>query len=307
MLISIVFSFRNEEKNLKELIERVTNTLSELKDVNYELIFVNDDSNDGSLNILKEKMQHFPIKVINMSRRFGTGPCVIAGFEHSKGDAVIYLDSDLQDPPELFPELIQKFKEGKDVVHTKRLSRSGENPIRLWFTLVAYKIINLFSDIHLPINSGDFKLISRRALDAVLSSKEYDPYVRGMSVWAGFDQDVVHYNRESRFAGKTHFGILGKGPINEFIRGITSYSAAPLYLSILFGFFSVIISILLSIYSLYTKFVGTSAFGVSGLIIIICFFSGIILVSNGFIGIYVAKIFYQVKGRPKYVIKDIIE
>ena len=124
MLISIVFSFRNEEKNLKELIERVTNSLSELTDVNYELIFVNDDSNDGSLNILKEKMQHFPIKVINMSRRFGTGPCVIAGFEHSKGDAVIYLDSDLQDPPELFPELIQKFKEGKDVVHTKRLSRS---------------------------------------------------------------------------------------------------------------------------------------------------------------------------------------
>ena len=307
MLISIVFSFRNEEKNLKELVERVTNSLSELTDVNYELIFVNDDSNDGSLNILKEKMQHFPIKVINMSRRFGSGPCVIAGFDHAKGDAVIYLDSDLQDPPELLPKLIQKFKEGKDVVHTLRLRRAGENPIKMWFTLVAYRIINLLSDINLPINSGDFKLISRRALDAVLISQEYDPYVRGMSVWAGFDQDFIQYNRESRFAGKTHFSILGKGSINEFIRGITSYSAAPLYLSILFGFFSVIISILLSIYSLYTKFVGISAFGIPGLIIIVCFFSGIILVSNGFIGIYVAKIFYQVKGRPKYVIKDIIE
>ena len=307
MLISIVFSFRNEEKNLIELIERVSNSLSELTDVNYELIFVNDASSDESLNILKEKMQYFPIKVINMSRRFGTGPCVIAGFEHAKGDAVIYLDSDLQDPPELFPKLIQKFKEGKDVVHTKRLSRAGENPIKLLFTLAAYKIINLFSDINLQTNTGDFKLISRRALDAVLSSQEYDPYVRGMSVWAGFDQDVVEYNRESRFAGKTHFNILGKGPVNEFIRGITSYSAAPLYLSIFFGFLSVIISILLSIYSLYTKFSGISAFGVSGLIITVCFFSGIILVSNGFIGIYVAKIFYQVKGRPRYVIKDIIE
>ncbi len=307
MLISIVFSFRNEEKNLIELIERVANSLSGLAEVNYELIFVNDASNDGSLDILKDKMQHLPIKVINMSRRFGTGPCVIAGFEHAKGDAVIYMDSDLQDPPELFSKLIQKFKEGKDVVHTKRLSRAGENPIKLLFTLAAYKIINLFSDINLPTNTGDFKLISRRALDAVLSSQEYDPYVRGMSVWAGFDQDVVEYNRESRFAGKTHFSILGKGPINEFIRGITSYSAAPLYLSIVFGFLSVIISILLSIYSLYTKFAGISAFGVSGLIITVCFFSGIILVSNGFIGIYVAKIFYQVKGRPKYVIKDIIE
>ena len=307
MLISIVFSFRNEEKNLIELIERVTNSLSELDEVNYELIFVNDASSDESLNILKEKMQHFPIKVINMSRRFGTGPCVIAGFEHAKGDAVIYLDSDLQDPPELFPKLIQKFKEGKDVVHTKRLSRAGENPIKMWFTLAAYRIINLFSDINLPINSGDFKLISRRALGAVLNSQEYDPYIRGMSVWAGFDQDFVQYNRESRFAGKTHFSIWGKGPINEFIRGITSYSATPLYLSILFGFFSVIISILLSIYSFYTKIVGISAFGISGLIIIVCFFSGIILISNGFIGIYVAKIFYQVKGRPKYIIKDIIE
>ena len=307
MLISIVFSFRNEEKNLKELIERVTNSLSELKDVNYEIIFVNDDSNDGSLDILKEMMQHLPIKIINMSRRFGSGPCVIAGFEHAKGDAVIYLDSDLQDPPELFPKLIQKFKEGKDVVHTRRLSRAGENPIKMFITKLAYKIINLFSDINLPINSGDFKLISRRALDAVLNSQEYDPYIRGISVWAGFDQDFVQYNRESRFAGKTHFSIWSKGPINEFIRGITSYSATPLDLSILFGFFSVIISILLSIYSLYTKIVGISALGISGLIIIVCFFSGIILISNGFIGIYVAKIFYQVKGRPKYIIKDIIE
>ena len=124
MLISIVFSFRNEEKNLKELIERVAKSFLEFTEVIYEMIFVNDDSSDGSLNILKEKMQNLPIKVINMSRRFGSGPCVIAGFDHAKGDAVIYLDSDLQDPPELLPKLIQKFKEGKDVVHTKRLSRA---------------------------------------------------------------------------------------------------------------------------------------------------------------------------------------
>ena len=306
MLISIVFSFRNEEKNLKELIERVAKSFLEFTEVNYEMIFVNDDSSDKSLDILKVNMQHFPIKVINMSRRFGNGPCIIAGFEHAKGDAVIYMDSDLQDPPELLPKLIQKFKEGKDVVHTTRLSRAGENPLKMLITKVAYKIINFLSDINLPINSGDFKLISRRALDAVLSSQEYDPYVRGMSVWAGFDQDVIQYNRESRFAGKTHFPIWGN-PVKEFIRGITSYSAVPLYLSILIGFFSVIISVMLSIYSLYTKFVGISAYGVSGLIIIVCFFSGIILVSNGFIGIYIAKIFYQVKGRPKYVIKDIIE
>ena len=307
MLISVIFSFRNEEENLKELIKRVTDSLSKIKKINYELIFVNDNSNDNSLNLLKEEKEKFPIRIINMSRRFGGGPCVLAGFEYAKGDAVIYMDSDLQDPPEILPNLIQKFKEGKDVVHTKRLSRSGENPVKMWITLLAYRIINLLSDIDLPINSGDYKLISRRALNAILSSQEHDPYVRGMSVWAGFNQDTTEYHRESRFAGKTHFSIWGKGPLNEFIRGVTSYSAAPLYLSILFGFVSVFFSIFLSLYSLYTKLIGISAYGISGLIIIVCFFSGIILISNGFIGIYVAKIFYQVKGRPKYIIESIVE
>ena len=307
MLISIVFSFRNEEENLKELIDRVTNSLLELENLSYELIFVNDNSNDASLSILLEKKKKFPIKVINMSRRFGVAPCVIAGFNNAKGDAVIYMDSDLQDPPEILPKLIYKFLEGKDVVHTRRLSRDGENSIKMFLTSFAYKIINTLSDINLPLNSGDFKLISRRALDVILDSQEYDPYIRGMSVWAGFNQDFVNYHRESRFAGKTHFSIWGKGPVNEFIRGVTSYSAAPLYLSILVGFFSVVMSILLSIYSLYTKFVGISAYGISGLIIIVCFFSGIILISNGFIGIYIAKIFYQVKGRPKYVIESVID
>ena len=307
MLISIIFSFRNEAENLKELIDRVTNALSEVKDLSYELIFVNDNSDDESLNILLEKKKEFPIKVINMSRRFGVAPCVIAGFEHANGEAVIYMDADLQDPPEILPKLIDKFMEGKDVVHTRRLSRAGESSIKILTTSLAYKIINALSDINLPLNSGDFKLISRRALDAILDSQEYDPYIRGMSVWAGFNQDFVNYHRESRFAGKTHFSIWGKGPVNEFIRGITSYSAAPLYLSILVGFSSVLMSILLSLYSLYTKFIGISAYGVSGLIIIVCFFSGIILISNGFIGIYIAKIFYQVKGRPKYVIKSVID
>jgi len=307
MLISIVFSFRNEEENLKELIDRVTNSLLEVENLSYELIFVNDNSNDASLSILLEKKKKFPIKVINMSRRFGVAPCVIAGFKNAKGDAVIYMDSDLQDPPEILPKLIDKFLEGKDVVHTRRISRAGENSIKMFLTSIAYKIINTLSDINLQLNSGDFKLISRRALDAILDSQEYDPYIRGMSVWAGFNQDFVNYHRESRFAGKTHFSIWGKGPLNEFIRGVTSYSAAPLYLSILVGFFSVVMSILLSIYSLYTKFVGISAYGISGLIIIVCFFSGIILISNGFIGIYIAKIFYQVKGRPKYVIESVID
>ena len=173
-LISIIFSFRNEEENLPELLSRITKMFDSHLESKYvlELIFVNDFSSDNSLNLLIEKSKTIPIKVLNMSRRFGVGPCVIAGLEFSKGDAVIYMDSDLQDPPELIPELIKKFETGFDVIHTQRTKRLGENVFKMGVTSFAYKIINRFADIELPINAGDFKLLSRRAVNEVLNMKD---------------------------------------------------------------------------------------------------------------------------------------
>jgi len=307
MLISFVFSFRNEETNLVELIRRVSDATKKLVDLDYEMIFVNDASTDNSLNLLLEMQKTFPIKIINMSRRFGVTPCVLAGLEYAKGSAVIYMDSDLQDPPELIGEMIKEFKDGAHVVHTTRTYRDGEGYLKLLLTKYAYRIINRFAEISLPENTGDFKLLSAQVVKRILSLKEYDPYMRGLSVWVGFKQVYIYYKREPRWSGQTKFPLFSKGPISEFLRGITTYSAAPLYAALLIGLMALILAFILLTYALITKLFNLSAPGASGILISISFFSGIILITNGVIGIYIAKIYYEVKGRPKYIIEDIFE
>lgn len=307
--VSVVFSFRNEEKNIQELIDRTVKTFNNLKNrYDYELVFINDVSSDNSLNILKENQKNFPIRIINMTRRFGSTACVIAGFDNCDGDAIVYMDSDLQDPPELIEKLIEKFEDGFEVVHTKRTKRLGENKLKMQITKLAYKIINFFSSIHLETNCGDFKLISRKALNNILSIKEIDPYLRGLSVWVGYKQTFVEYVRDQRFDGETHYPLFGSlNPAAEFIRGIASYSVAPLYFSIVIGIFSLLVSIVLIIYSFYTKFAGISAPGASSILLTTTFFGSIILINLGIVGIYIARIYEQVKGRPSYIIDTILD
>ena len=304
-LLSIVFSFRNEEGNLKELIERVDLSVKKSLNWKYELIFVNDDSNDNSEKILLELQKQYPIRIINMSRNFGVDPCVLAGFRDAKGDAIVYLHTDLQDPPELIPELIKKHEEGFDIVHTVRTKRNGESKFRMLVTKIAYHIINILSDINLPIEAGDYKLISRKALDKILKQKEFRPYVRGLSVWVGFKQTFCKYERQARSAGESKMPLLSAGPAGDFINGVTSYSLKPLYIGIYLGFVSLFISILLIIYALFLKINGLAVPGSTSIIIAISFFSGMLLFTLGVIGIYLARIFEQTKGRDQYVIKDI--
>jgi len=304
-LVSIVFSFRNEEKNLKELVSRVDATFKKVENYKYELIFVNDDSNDDSEKILEELQESHKIKIINMSRTFGVGPCVLAGFKHSSGDCIVYLDSDLQDPPELIPKLLDEFEKGHDVVHTVREKRLGESGVKLFFTKLAYKTINKLSEIDLPIEAGDFKLISKRVLQKILSQKEFRPYVRGLSVWVGFKQSFVYYTREARAHGESKFSLFSQGPISEFINGVTSYSLKPLYIGIFLGFFSLLFSVLLIGYALYAKFNDLAIPGTTGILIAVSFFSGILLFTLGIMGIYIARIFEQARGREKYIIKEI--
>ena len=304
-LLSIVFSFRNEEGNIEPLVQRISTTMEKVKDWKYELIFVNDDSNDNSEQVLLKLQKNYPIKIINMSRNFGVDPCVLAGFRNSSGDAIIYLHTDQQDPPELIPELIKKHEEGNEIIHTVRTKRKGEGKFRMFLTKIAYKVINALSDINLPIQAGDYKLISKKALDEILKQKEFRPYVRGLSVWVGFKQDFVFYEREARGEGKSKMPLLSAGPVTDFINGVTSYSLKPLYLGILFGFISMIISFLLIIYALFLKFNNLAIPGSTSIIIAISFFSGIIMLTLGIIGIYLARIFEQTKGREQYVIKEI--
>lgn len=306
-LLSIVFSFRNEEGNIEPLVKRISTTMEKIENWKYELIFVNDDSTDKSEQILIDLQKNYPIKLINMSRNFGIDPCVLAGFKNSSGDAVIYLHTDQQDPPEIIPDLIKKHEEGNEIVHTVRTKRKGEGKFRMFLTKIAYSVINTLSDINLPVQAGDYKLISKKALIEILKQKEFRPYVRGLSVWVGFKQDFVFYEREARGEGKSKMPLLSAGPITDFINGVTSYSLKPLYLGIIFGFVSMVISFLLIIYALYLKFNNLAIPGSTSIIIAISFFSGILLFTLGIIGIYLARIFEQTKGREQYVIKEIID
>jgi len=304
-LISYVFSFKNEEKNLEELIQRVDNSVKKLNKYNYELIFVNDASNDNSEKILLDLQKKYPITIINMSRTFGVGPCVLAGFKQAKGDCIIYMDSDLQDPPELLDKLIKEYENGAEVVHTVRTKRLGESKFKLLITKVAYKIINFLSDINLPTEAGDYKLISKKALTNILEQREFRPYIRGLSVWVGFKQSHVEYVRDARSEGLTKFPLLSSGPITQFVSGVTAYSLKPLYFGIILGIVSIFFSIILIIYALYMKFTNIAVPGTAGIIITISFFSGIILLTLGITGIYIARIFEEVRGRGSYVIESI--
>jgi len=296
-LISIAFSFRNEEENLPELIRRTKEAI-EKTDYNYEIIFVNDASTDNSLNILREYAEKDKrIKIINLSRRFGYNQGLIAGLNYAKGDAVITLDADLQDPPELIPELIKKWQEGADIVHTIRKKREGESKIKIILTKIAYKIINFLSEVKLPIDAGNFKLLSRKSLNEILKLKEKDPYVRGMACWVGFKQEYIYYIREKRTKGKTHFPFLrSMGPFMEFISGVTSFSILPLL-------YIVILGIILSCSGII--FFILSIFHISDFNLAIMFFlSGIVVFSIGVVGVYIGRIWKEVSGRPNYIVES---
>lgn len=305
-LVSLVFSFRNESDNILEMVTRVENLFAILPDYHCELIYVNDLSTDDSLSLLRSlRDAGKPIKILNMSRRFGVTPCVLEGMKFAKGDAIVYLDSDLQDPPELISEMLKCYEAGFDVVHTKRTKRLGEPKFKIWITNIAYKIINVFSDIDLPQNVGDYKLLSRRAVEHILGLKEYDPYMRGLAIWVGFKQTTIEYVRDPRLHGDTSFPLIGKGPVNEFIRGITSFSAGPLYISFICSVVLFVFAILLALYAVAAKYVGIAAPGSSGIILIMSLMFSFLFMTNGIMGIYIAKIYYQVKGRPRAIVESV--
>jgi dolichol-phosphate mannosyltransferase len=305
ILVSVVFSFRNEEGNLDELIRRVQAALDSAK-VEHELIFVNDSSTDRSIEILtRHAARDRRIKVLNMSRRWGPSPCALAGMAHSSGDAVIYMDSDLQDPPELIPKMIKEFRNGADVVNTTRTERLGESHFKMWVTKQAYRIINLLADTDIPMNTGDFKLLSRRTVEEVVRIQEYNPFLRGLVRWVGFKQVQIYYRREARGSGKTHVPLYGPGPLRAFVSGITSFSNIPLYLSFVLGIFVSFGSFAYLTYIVISRvFFGLHNPGWPAVMVTMLFLCGVILATIGILSIYVASIHRQVKNRPLYIVES---
>ena len=309
--LSVVVSFWNEEENLPELLRRLRNVLAILRDAgevrDYELIFVNDASTDRSEEILRAAARDGDVRLINMSRNFGVSPCVVAGLKHARGDCVVYMDADLQDPPELIPELLAAWRSDPEVevVHTVRQSRAGESRVKKIVTRAGYAILRAVSTIELPLEAGDFKLLSRRAARQVARFGEKRPFLRGLVCWIGFKQATVRYHRASRHAGRTKFPVLGLKVIRNFIdSAVISFSDVPLKLATALGLASSAAALSYIVWVLIEHFRGHNIPGWSATMTATLFLGGVQLLSIGVLGNYIGSIFLESKRRPNYIVKD---
>jgi len=303
---SIVIPVLNEEKVLNELYQRLTKVMTDIGE-SYEIIFINDGSTDNSLKIMKQLQTHDKrIKIIDFSRNFGHQIAITAGIDFTSGDAVITIDADLQDPPEVIPDLIKKWKEGYEVIYGIREKRKGENFFKKITALIFYRLINKMTMINMPPDSGDFRLIDKKVVNNLKNIRENNRYVRGLTYWIGFKQIGVPYERDKRFAGKSKY------PIKKLFKlaydAIFSFSNFPLKIATYFGFIVSFLSFLYLIYALIIKlFTNSVIHGWTSLMISILFLGGVQLICLGIIGEYIARINDEVKKRPLYIIKEIID
>ena len=304
-MLSVVVPVFNEEDTLRELHGRLTGALPPVEV--WEIIFVDDGSSDGSWPLMRELSAVDPkLRLVRLSRNFGHQAAITAGLEASRGEAVVVIDADLQDPPELIPELVARWRDGYDVVYAVRAERTGENPIRLLAISLFYKLFRRISGGDIPANVGDFRLVSRRVVDALMAMPERARFLRGMTSWVGFKQTGVEYRRDPRYAGTSKY------PPRKLVRlaldGIVSFSTIPIKLVAWLGFALVVFCLVVLGWTLYTRFVTHSApQGWTSLLVVVLLLGGVQLLSLGIIGQYVARIFDEVKQRPLYLVAETVE
>jgi dolichol-phosphate mannosyltransferase len=301
--ISVVIPIYNESKIIPELHKRLTDAVKQVSD-SYELIFVNDGSKDGSLFELMKLTENDPNSFyINFSRNFGHQIAVTAGLDYSSGKAVVIIDGDLQDPPELIPELYKKHKEGFEVVYARRLHREGETLFKKYTAKMFYLTLRNITSIDIPIDTGDFRLIDRKIVDCLMQMPEKNKFLRGQIAWLGFNQTAVYFNRDKRKYGKTGYTLSKM--LQFAMDGITSFSDKPLTLVTRMGFFISGISFLVILYAIFSHFILRQTItGWTSLIISSMFIGGVQLVSVGIIGEYISRINKNVLNRPLYIIQD---
>lgn len=303
-LISIVVPVYNEAPVMRELLERLSLTLTPLGE--YEVIVVDDGSTDGSWEQLVEVAAHDRrLKLVRLSRNFGHQIAISAGLDRARGDAVVLMDADLQDPPELIPELVAKWREGYDIVYAIRETREGESRLKQLARRAGYALIRRAARIDIPDNAGDFRLLSRRAADALAQMPERVRYLRGMTSWIGFRQVGVPHRRDARFAGASKYST--QKLLRLAVDGITSFSAAPIKLVTALGLVLVLLGLGHLVYTLYVRFfTDHHPEGWTTVVVLIVLFSGAQLLSLGILGTYIARIFDEVKRRPLYVVDEVV-
>lgn len=305
--ISVIIPMYYEEEVAEECYKRVKTVLTSLKDYEHEILFVNDGSKDKTLEILEsiaEKDKQ--VKVISFSRNFGHQCAVTAGLQYVTGDAIVVIDADLQDPPELIPDMLTLWKQGNEVIYAKRKTREGESKFKLLTAKMFYRILNGLSDVEIPADTGDFRLVDRKVVDVINSMPEHNKFLRGLFSWVGFKQQPFEYERKERFAGKTKY------PLKKMLKlasdGIISFSTKPLKIVGGLGMITIIISILLLLYSIISYIFNLNQLtpGWTSIMVAITLFSGVQLLSIWIISEYVARIYDESKKRPQYIISKTI-
>ncbi|HET7113266.1 MAG TPA: glycosyltransferase family 2 protein [Pyrinomonadaceae bacterium] len=304
MLLSVIVPCYNEQDVLRATHERLTSVLASLSWLEYEVIFVNDGSHDDTQLILAQLQLLDPhVRVLLLSRNFGHQIAVTAGLEEAAGDAVVIIDADLQDPPELIPQMVQLWRDGNDVVYGLRTDRKGESTFKLWTAKVFYRLINRLSETKMPFDAGDFRLLDRRVVEVINSMPERARFLRGMVSWAGFRQVSLPYERAARHAGSSKYPI--RKMVHFAMDGIISFSLVPLKLAIWTGFLAIWIAVAGIIVAIVDRLMDKHLTrGWASLFVAVLFMGGVQLVSLGIIGEYLGRIYTEVKRRPLYVVQE---
>lgn len=299
-LISVVVPAYNEEKVIEEFYRRTKMVMENLKEYEYEILFVDDGSTDSTYQKLKSIVNDDRrVGVTKLSRNFGHQAAITAGIDSAGGDAVVVIDADLQDPPEVIKQFVEQWREGFDVVYGVREERAGESKMKLWTANLFYKTLKFFTDIEVPVNVGDFRLMSRRVVTRLQALREKDRFVRGLVSWIGFRQKGVEYQRDARHAGETKYPY--RKLVKFAIDGITSFSTIPLKLATWLGYFSSFLSFLYLCNVFVQKYLGNTVRGWATIMVVMTFLGGVQLICIGIIGEYIGRIMNEVKPRPIYV------
>ena len=306
--VSFIIPCYNEEEVLPLLYQRLNNVSNELKDYECEFIFINDGSKDKTEEIIENLNKNDNrVKLYSFARNFGHQAAVSCGIHRCESDFAIIIDADLQDPPEIIPDMIKEYEKTKTpIIYGKRISREGESLFKKLTASIFYRLINLLSEVQFPVDTGDFRLIDKTVIEAYKSFSENPKYIRGLISWMGFEQKAFEYKRESRIAGTTKYTL--KKMLRLALTGILSFSVKPLRISLFFGIMSIFVAIIFSlrVFYLYLFSPADLVRGWASTIIIILFIGGVQLISLSVISEYLANLFNEVKKRPEYIIKKII-
>ncbi|MCF0115684.1 MAG: glycosyltransferase [Erysipelotrichaceae bacterium] len=303
-LLSIVVPCYNEQETVALFYDATIKVLDTL-DIRREIIYVNDGSKDNTLEELKKLYKEHPedVKVIDFSRNFGKEGGLLAGLEHAKGDYIVVMDADLQDPPSFLPQMLEMLREGDaDIVGTRRVTRKGEPPIRSFFARAFYKVINYFTEVEIVDGARDFRMMRKQVVDSILELQEYHRFSKGLFAWVGYKTIYLEYENVERVAGETSWSFWKL--FAYAIEGIVAFTTAPLQLATVFGLmFSIVAFLALLFVVIRALLFGDPVAGWPSLVAIILFLGGIQLLSLGIIGSYLAKTYMEVKNRPKYIVK----